>query len=81
VRFCWLTRGGQADGAWHQGPSTLFGDEEYLIYIPAISKVKIFGVLPKEKRLRAEKNSEVLGVNILAKDLEDLAKEVLGIAK
>jgi len=70
-------------------PSIFFGDEEYLVYVPGVSKVKIFGVVPKSvpgkgltKRLRAEGiNFEILGINITAQELEDLTKEVLNLAK
>lgn len=75
-----------ADGSL---PSIFFGDEQFLVYIPGVSKVKIFGVVPKSvsgkgltRRLRAQGiNFEVLGINITAQELEDLAKEVLNLAK
>lgn len=70
-------------------PTILYGDEQYLVYIPGVSKVKIFGVVPRDvsgkaltRRLRSQGiNFEILGINITAKELEDLATEVLNIAK
>lgn len=70
-------------------PSIFFGDQEFLVYVPGVSKVKIFGVLPRDvraagltKRLRGEGiNFEVLGIDITAKELETLAAEVLALAK
>jgi hypothetical protein len=70
-------------------PSIFYGDEEYLVYMPGVSKVKIFGVVPRNvsgkaltKQLRKQGiNFEILGINITAQELEDLATDVLNVAK
>ncbi len=76
-------------------PSIFVGDVEYLALLRSGPRTKIFGVLPKDvarsseglaRRLqRSVKeggeglNFEILGINITASDLADLAKQVLQI--
>jgi hypothetical protein len=70
-------------------PTVFFGDEEFLILVPNVSKVKIFGVLPKNvpgagltRRLRAEGiNFESFGLNITDAELQSLTEEILKAAK
>lgn len=76
-------------------PSIFVGDVEYLALLRSGPRTKIFGVLPKDvarasegmaRRLqRSVKeggeglNFEILGINIMANDLAELAKQVLQI--
>lgn len=74
--------------------SIFVGQDEYLLDLVGVSRLKVFGVLPQNvpskavvKRLTdpVKKggeglNFEVLGVNIAEQELEDLAKEVLRTA-
>ena len=68
-------------------PSIFVGDAEYPVRLKSISSTKIFGVLPKDvakssgalvRKLQSQGlNFEVLGINIIQKELEDVAAEVL----